>query len=139
VVVEGRIVGETGPGLLVLLGIAAGDDDRDAETMADKIVGLRIFRDDDGAMNLAVGDIGGAVLVVSQFTLIADLRKGRRPSFVGAGAPSDAEHLVAAVASRIEAAGIPVATGEFGASMEVTLINDGPVTIVLDVEDGRVR
>jgi D-tyrosyl-tRNA(Tyr) deacylase len=107
--------------------------------MADKIVGLRIFRDGDGSMNLAVGDVGGAVLVVSQFTLIADLRKGRRPSFVGAGAPSEAERLVAAVSSRIAAAGIPVATGEFGASMEVTLINDGPVTIVIDVEDGRVR
>jgi D-tyrosyl-tRNA(Tyr) deacylase len=139
VVVERRTVGEIGPGLLVLLGVADGDQDRDAETLADKIVGLRIFRDDGGAMNLAVGDVGGAVLVVSQFTLVADLRKGRRPSFIGAGAPSEAERLVAAVASRIESAGIPVATGEFGAFMEVTLVNDGPVTIVLDVEDGRVR
>jgi D-aminoacyl-tRNA deacylase len=137
--VEGRVVGEIGPGLLVLLGVADGDGDRDAEMMADKIIGLRIFRDDDGAMNLAVSDVRGAVLVVSQFTLIADVRKGRRPSFIGAAEPSEAERLVAAVTSRIGAAGIPVATGEFGASMEVTLLNDGPVTIVLDVEDGRVR
>jgi D-aminoacyl-tRNA deacylase len=137
--VEGRVVGEIGPGLLVLLGVADGDEPRDAEVMADKIIGLRIFRDDDGAMNLAVSDVRGAVLVVSQFTLIADVRKGRRPSFIGAAAPSEAERLVAAVTSRIGAAGIPVAAGEFGASMEVALLNDGPVTIVLDVQDGRVR
>lgn len=138
-VVDDRTVGEIGPGLLVLLGVADGDDDRDAATMADKIVGLRIFRDEAGAMNRSVADVDGAVLVVSQFTLIADVRKGRRPSFIGAAEPTEAVRLVDAVTARIAAAGIPVATGEFGAAMEVTLVNDGPVTIVFDVEDGRVR
>lgn len=138
-VVDDRTVGEIGPGLLVLLGVADGDDDRDAATMADKIVGLRIFRDEAGAMNRSVADVDGAVLVVSQFTLIADVRKGRRPSFIGAAGPTEAVRLVDAVTARIAAAGIPVATGEFGAAMEVTLVNDGPVTIVFDVEDGRVR
>jgi D-aminoacyl-tRNA deacylase len=139
VTVDGSRVAEIDGGLLVLLGVGDGDTEEDASTVADKIVGMRIFRDDEGLMNRSVVDVGGAVLVVSQFTLLADLRKGRRPSFVGAADPERAEALVAAVAAGIAASGVEVRSGVFGALMEVELVNDGPVTIVVDVESGKVR
>ncbi len=139
VTVGGEAVGAIGPGLAVLVGAAEGDGVADAHALADKLVGLRIFPDDDGRMNRSVADAGGEVLVVSQFTLLADVRKGRRPSFTGAAAPEVAEPLVQAVAARVEAAGISCEGGRFGAMMQVRLVNDGPVTIVIDVQGGQVR
>lgn len=138
VTVDGEVVGEIGRGLLVLVGAAHGDGRGDAEALADKLVGLRIFADADDRMNLSVGDVGGAVLLVSQFTLLADVRKGRRPSFTDAALPDVAAPLLDTMADRIAAQGVPVATGRFGARMAVELVNDGPVTIVVDVVDGRV-
>ena len=137
--VDGAVVASIGPGLVLLLGVAAGDDGRDVDALVDKVVGLRIFRDDSGAMNLSVLDVGGSVLVVSQFTLIADVRKGRRPSFVGAADPEVAKPLIDAALQRFAGHGIDVGSGVFGATMQVDLVNDGPVTIVLDVEGGSVR
>jgi len=133
--VDSESVGEIGTGLLVLLGVADGDDDAAAEALAEKIVHLRIFEDDNGRMNRSVQAIGGAILVVSQFTLLADCRKGRRPSFTNAAAPEMAERLYAVFVRSIERHGIPVALGRFGAHMAVSLINDGPVTFVLDTAD----
>lgn len=130
--VDDRIVGEIGPGLLVLLGIAVGDDQAAADWMARKIAGLRIFTDDEGRMNRNIEAIGGAVLLVSQFTLCADTTQGHRPSFVDAAPPEVAQPLVDRVGRLLEERGITLATGKFGASMLVTLENDGPVTIVLD-------
>lgn len=138
VTVGGEVVGAIDQGLLVLLGVAEGDEPRDAAAMASKIAGLRIFADDDGRMNRSLSEAQGAVLLVSQFTLLADLRKGRRPSFAGAADPAEAEPLVRAVAAGLEQAGIGVASGVFGAAMEVTLVNDGPVTLVIDVRGGAV-
>ena len=137
--VGGDVVGEIGPGLLVLLGVACGDEDRDADALVDKIVGLRVFTDVQGRMNLALADVGGSVLLVSQFTLLADVRKGRRPSFVSAADPTTAEPMIERAAERIRSAGVRCETGRFGAHMEVALANDGPVTIVLDAADGRVQ
>jgi D-aminoacyl-tRNA deacylase len=139
VTVDGSRVAEIGVGLLVLVGVSDGDTERDASAVADKIVRMRVFRDDEGLMNRSVADVGGAVLVVSQFTLLADLRKGRRPSFTGAADPKRAEALVASVAAGIAASGVEVASGVFGALMELDLVNDGPVTILLDVEGGKIR
>lgn len=139
VTVDGSLIAEIGVGLVVLIGVGDGDTERDASALADKIVGMRIFRDDEGLMNRSVVDVGGAVLVVSQFTLLADLRKGRRPSFTGAADPEGAETLVASVADGIAASGVEVGSGVFGALMELELVNDGPVTIVVDVGDGKVR
>jgi len=139
VVIDGDVVGAIGRGLLVLVGIAVGDDEADVATLADKILGLRIFSDEADRMNLAVGDVGGAILVVSQFTLLASVRKGRRPSFTAAADPDRADELIDALVERIHRTGISVATGRFGARMAVELVNDGPVTIVIDVDDGRVR
>lgn len=138
VTVDGDVVGQIGRGLLVLVGAAHGDGPEDATALADKLVGLRIFADPEHRMNLSVVDVGGAVLLVSQFTLLADVRKGRRPSFTDAALPDVAEPLVMTMADRIAAAGVPVATGRFGAKMSVELVNDGPVTIVVDVVEGRV-
>jgi D-tyrosyl-tRNA(Tyr) deacylase len=138
VTVDGEPVGEIGRGLLVLVGAAHGDRRETAEVLADKLVGLRIFADADDRMNLSVTDIGGAVLLVSQFTLMADVRKGRRPSFTDAALPDVAAPLLERMADRIAAAGVPVATGRFGAKMAVELVNDGPVTIVVDVVEGCV-
>ncbi len=138
VVVGGRQVAAIGPGLLALVGVAPGDGEAEAEALAAKLAGLRIFADGDGKMNLSVADAGGAVLVVSQFTLLADVRKGRRPSFVGAAAPEVAEPLVERVAALVEGHGVECRTGRFGAMMEVRLVNDGPVTLVLDVAGGKV-
>lgn len=135
VTVDEQVCGAIERGLLVLLGVGHGDTDAEAVKMAEKIVGMRIFEDDQGKMNLAVSEVGGRVLVVSQFTLLADCRKGRRPSFVGAAPADEADRLyqvfVVAVASR----GVEVATGRFQEHMNVELVNDGPVTIVLDSED----
>ena len=130
--VGGRIVGEVGAGLLVLVGVEEGDVSADADYIAEKIAGLRIFNDSDGKMNLSVTDVGGAVLLISQFTLHGDCRRGRRPSFIAAARPETATPLYEEVASRLRRAGLPVATGEFGAHMHVSLVNDGPVTILLD-------
>lgn len=136
--VDDAEVGSIGLGFVVLLGVAHGDDDADAAAMARKIAGLRVFRDDDDRMNLALADVGGGVLLVSQFTLMADVRKGRRPSFVAAAEPQVADPLVRRVGDHLAGLGVPVASGRFGAMMEVDLVNDGPVTIVIDVVDGAV-
>lgn len=135
---DGSVVGDIGGGLLLLVGIAVGDGPDDVAKTVDKISQLRIFADDDGRMNRSIIDTGGGVLVVSQFTLLADVRKGRRPSFVGAARRPEAEPLVRSVCSGFEELGIGVATGVFGASMQVELINDGPVSIVIDVVDGQI-
>lgn len=132
VVVDDQVVGQIGRGLVVLLGVAADDTSEDVEQLADKIVGLRTFEDDAGKMNLALADVAGGMLVVSQFTLLGDCRKGRRPSFVAAAPPELAEQLYEAFVGRVRAAGIEVATGRFRTHMDVTLTNDGPVTLLLD-------
>ncbi len=133
VTVDGEIVGAIGPGLLVLLGVTHEDTEVEARWLANKLVGLRIFEDDDGKMNRSVLDRGGAVLVVSQFTLYGDARKGNRPSFMQAARPEHAEPLCDAVVAAIDAQGIPVETGRFRTDMKVELLNDGPVTIVIDL------
>ena len=130
--VDGEPVGSIGTGILVLLGIERGDTEADADQQADKTAELRIFPDDDGKMNRSVVEVGGSILVVSQFTLAASTRRGRRPSFDGAAAPEVAQRLYARYADRLRARGIPVATGRFQAEMAVELVNDGPVTILLD-------
>lgn len=132
VVVEGQTVGEIGPGLLVLLGVEGGDGEADAVSLADKTAQLRIFEDSGGKMNLSVADVRGGLLVVSQFTLLADCRQGRRPSFTGAAPPEEANRLYERFIARLREQGLPVATGIFQASMEVRLVNQGPVTILLD-------
>jgi len=135
VTVGGEPTGQIGRGLLVLLGVADGDTDEEARRLAEKIVALRIFEDDEGKMNRDLVEAGGALLVVSQFTLLADCRKGRRPSFTAAAEPERAETLYTVFADHVRRAGVPVATGRFQAHMEVELANDGPVTILLDTED----
>ena len=132
VLVEGAPVAAIGPGLLVLLGVEAGDQADDARRLAGKSARLRIFEDEAGRMNRAVGEAGGAVLVVSQFTLVADLRRGNRPSFGRAAPPEAALPLWELFCGELEAAGLAVARGRFGARMAVRLVNDGPVTIWLD-------
>ncbi|MCK4577462.1 MAG: D-tyrosyl-tRNA(Tyr) deacylase [Candidatus Marinimicrobia bacterium] len=132
VTVEGRVVGEIGPGLLILLGVFSDDTEEDSIFLVEKSLGMRIFADDQGKMNLSLQDIGGSVLVVSQFTLAGDWRKGRRPSFVKAAAPEKGRALYEHFVSNIQRRKVPVQTGEFGAMMKVSLINDGPVTFVLD-------
>jgi D-tyrosyl-tRNA(Tyr) deacylase len=135
--VEGQIVGEIGRGLLVLLGIAKGDTEREAEWMAQKIAGLRLFEDADGKMNLGLEEAGGAVLMVSQFTLLGDCRKGRRPSFTEAAPPEEADRLYQLVVGKMRATGVRVETGVFQAHMQVHLTNDGPVTLLLDTSAGQ--
>ncbi len=130
--VAGEICGQIDRGLLVLLGVAADDTPDDARQLADKIAGLRIFDDADGKMNLALADVGGAMLVVSQFTLLGDCRKGRRPSFVGAAPPELAEALYEVFVAAVAGQGITVATGRFRQHMLVSLTNDGPVTLLID-------
>jgi D-tyrosyl-tRNA(Tyr) deacylase len=132
VLVGERVVGEIGAGLVALVGIARDDEARDAEIIATKIAGLRIFDDQNGVMNLALTEIGGAVLAVSQFTLYGDARQGRRPSFIAAAPGEQALPLFDLVVRRLRDAGVHTQTGEFGAEMHVTLTNDGPVTILLD-------
>lgn len=132
VTVEDKITGAIGQGLMVLIGVEDGDSEKDAEYIADKICGLRIFEDEQGKMNLSVKDIAGEVLAVSQFTLLADARKGRRPSFTKAAAPDEANDLYRKVIEKISAENINVEEGVFQAEMMVEIHNDGPVTILLD-------
>ena len=138
VTVDGQTVERIGHGLVVLVGIAAGDSTDDVAAIAAKLASLRIFRDGDRKMNRSVVDVGGEILVVSQFTLLAEVRKGRRPSWVGAAALEQAEQLIDELVRRLREEGIPVRTGVFGASMQVALINDGPVTIVIESNQGRI-
>ena len=130
--VGGEIVGAIECGFLVLVGVTHADTAADAESLADKIVGLRVFEDDAGKMNLSLADAGGRCLVVSQFTLYGDCRKGRRPSFVAAAKPEQAERLYETFVAAIRSRGVEVATGRFRAEMSVELVNDGPVTLLLD-------
>jgi D-aminoacyl-tRNA deacylase len=130
--VDGQVVGRIGRGLLVYLGVGRGDSDSDAEFMAEKLVNLRIFADDEGKMNRSVLDITGQVLLVSNFTLQGDCRKGRRPGFDGAAEPTIAERLYDKTAQLIAEKGLKVAKGVFGANMQVSSVNDGPVTFILD-------
>ncbi len=132
--VDHEIVGRIGPGLLVLLGIARSDEEKDADYLADKAVHLRIFEDGDGKMNRSLLETGGEALVVSQFTLLGDCRKGRRPSFVEAAPPERAEQLYEYFVDQLKMKGITVATGRFQAMMAVSLINDGPVTLILETK-----
>jgi D-tyrosyl-tRNA(Tyr) deacylase len=138
VVVDGTTVGKIDNGLLVLVGVEPDDSIRDADALADKLAGLRIFPDGADKMNRSVLDIGGKALLVSQFTLLADVRKGRRPSFVGAAAPEVAAPLIEQLADQLRGRGVPVETGSFGNKMQVTLVNDGPVTLVVRSEQGRI-
>lgn len=137
--VAGRITGEIGPGLLVLLGIRRGDDEEDVRYLVEKVINLRIFEDSAGKMNLPVMETGGSVLVVSQFTLFADTRKGRRPGFNEAADPDRAEALYLTFIDSVAAAGVPVAAGEFAAMMDVSLVNSGPVTIIIDSEQRQQK
>lgn len=130
--VEGRVTGQIERGLLVLVGVSANDGPADAARLAEKVVRLRCFPDDRGAMNLALGEVRGAVLAVSQFTLYGDTAKGHRPSFVEAAPPDLAERLYRAFVDQVVALGIPVAEGVFRAHMQVSLVNDGPVTLLLE-------
>lgn len=130
--VEGETVGEIGRGLLVLLGVAAGDGPAELRWMVDKVLGLRIFDDGEGKMNLALADVAGELLVVSQFTLLGDCRKGRRPSFINAASPEMAEQMYDEFVVAARAAGVTTATGRFRTTMAVELVNDGPVTILID-------
>jgi D-tyrosyl-tRNA(Tyr) deacylase len=132
VVVAGQTVGEIGKGLLILLGVAPSDTPEIVRWLADKIVGLRIFEDADGKMNVDLGSVGGSVLVVSQFTLYGDCRQGRRPSFIGAARPDVAIPLYESFLNAVRALGIPVQAGVFGAEMAVELVNDGPVTLIVE-------
>lgn len=134
VTVDGKTVGEIGAGLLVLLGIAKGDAEPAADYLVEKILGLRIFEDVEGKMNLSVRDSGGGVLVVSQFTLHGDVRRGKRPSFDAAARPEEAKRLYEYFVAKVRAAGLQCETGQFQAMMEVELVNSGPVTILLDSE-----
>jgi D-tyrosyl-tRNA(Tyr) deacylase len=132
VTVDQAVVGEIAAGLLVLLGVGANDTLADADYLAEKIIGLRIFEDADGKMNLPVADVDGAILVVSQFTLYGDTRRGKRPSFDAAAPPEKARELYEYFVEKIRAAGLRCETGRFQAAMQVELVNDGPVTILLD-------
>ena len=136
---EGGITrGEIGSGLLVLVGIAPSDEKADVDAMAEKLVNIRLMPDAEGKMNRSVVEAEASILVVSQFTLQADIRKGRRPSFTSAAGPELAEPLIERLAGRISEMGVPVSAGVFGAHMEVALVNDGPVTLVIDVVNGKV-
>ena len=133
VTVGGKRISEIGAGLLLLVGVAQGDGEAEADWLAEKVAGLSIFNAESGNMNLSLRDIGGEVLAVSQFTLLADTRKGRRPSFVSAAPPEEAERLFDYFCERLREAGVgPVRTGSFGAMMDVALMNNGPITIVLE-------
>ncbi len=132
---DGAVVGSVGAGLVVLLGVGPADTEAIGRDLARKVVELRIFRDEEGRTNRSLLDVGGSALVVSQFTLFADTRRGRRPGFTGAAPPDLAERLYLVFAEELRALGVTVATGRFGAEMEVELVNDGPFTIWLDTED----
>ena len=132
VTVDGETVGRIGAGLMVLLGVGREDTEAEADWLAEKIAHLRIFEDDNGKMNRSVIDCGGAVLLVSQFTLYGNCTKGRRPSFIDAAVPDTAQALYRQVADRLREKGLPVETGRFGARMSVSLVNDGPVTLIVE-------
>lgn len=132
VLLENKVIAKIGRGLLVLLGIAKGDETADADYLADKVINLRIFEDENGRMNRSLYEIGAELLVVSQFTLLGDCRKGRRPSFIDAADPEEADNLYEYFADKVRQKGVSVQTGRFRAMMEVALINSGPVTLVLD-------
>jgi D-tyrosyl-tRNA(Tyr) deacylase len=133
--VDGKAISEIGPGYLLLVGVGASDGSDEPERMAEKVFNLRVFADKDHKMNRSLSEVGGQILVVSQFTLYGDLRKGRRPSWTGAAAPEIAEARVEAFSRALEARGATVARGVFGAHMRVDLLNDGPVTLILDAAD----
>jgi D-tyrosyl-tRNA(Tyr) deacylase len=135
VLVDGETVGQIGRGFVVLVGVREGDEEADAEYLAQKIAHLRVFSDEEGKFNLSLLDVGGEALVVSQFTLYADTRKGRRPSFAHAARPEVAEPLIERFVAFLRGEGVPVQTGQFQAMMQVRLENDGPVTILLDSEE----
>jgi len=137
VTVDGEITGEIGKGILVLLGVGTEDGESEARQLVDKIVNLRIFDDADGKMNLSLADTGGELLVVSQFTLYADTRRGRRPSYIGAAAPDEANRLYQYFVTQARSVVSNVATGRFQAMMDVELVNDGPVTIILDTSQPK--
>jgi len=130
--VDGKAVGAVGRGFVVLLGVARGDGEADARALADKVAALRVFEDAAGKMNLALAEVGGGLLVISQFTLLGDARKGNRPSFIDAAGPEEGNALYERFCALLREKGLPVATGTFRAMMEVELVNDGPVTILLD-------
>ena len=132
VTVADKKISEIGFGLLILLGIALEDKERDIDYLVKKTAGLRIFNDDEQKINLSIQNVGGEILVVSQFTLCADTRKGRRPAFIGAAEPKMAENMYDQYCKKLQLLNIPVSKGQFGASMDIGLINDGPVTIILD-------
>jgi D-tyrosyl-tRNA(Tyr) deacylase len=132
VTIDNQVVGRIGPGLVVLLGVGKGDGEQDARQLATKICELRIFEDNDGKMNRSLLDVNGQLLAVSQFTLLADCRKGRRPSFIDAAPPDDAERLYEVFVAAVRSQGVVTETGRFRAMMQVALVNDGPVTILLD-------
>jgi D-tyrosyl-tRNA(Tyr) deacylase len=134
----GRLVGEIRKGLLVLVGVADGDTHKDVEWLAEKVATLRVFEDEDGKMNLSVKDVGGSVLAVSQFTLLGDCRKGRRPSFDKAAKPEEAELFYRSFVEHLKSKGLSVEVGAFRAHMNVSLVNDGPVTLVLDSDRSSV-
>jgi len=137
--VDGRLVGDIGPGLMILVGVGQRDSEAEADLLAGKSVDLRIFRDEQGKTNRSLTDVGGEVLAISQFTLYADTRKGRRPSFLDAAPPDQGNALYERFCAAVEARGVRVARGIFGAEMEVELVNDGPMTISLDSEAGRTE
>lgn len=132
VTVDGEVTGKIGRGFMVLVGAEVGDTEADARLCADKLAGLRVFVDDEGKMNRSVLDVGGAILLVSQFTLLGDARHGRRPSFIAAARPEEAEPLLVTMKAMLEEKGLHVETGRFRAHMDVELVNDGPVTILID-------
>ena len=132
VTVDGEVTGKIGKGYMVLVGAEVGDTEADARLCADKLAGLRVFVDDEGKMNRSVLDVGGAILLVSQFTLLGDARHGRRPSFIDAARPEEAEPLLVTMKAMLEEKGLHVETGRFRAHMDVELVNDGPVTILID-------
>lgn len=133
--VDGQVIGATGQGLVVLLGVKNGDSEQDAQYLANKIVNLRIFEDGDGKFNLSALDVNAEILAISQFTLYADTRKGRRPSFIEAARPEVSEPLYQKFVTYLQESGLHVGQGQFGAKMMVEIFNDGPVTIILDSED----
>jgi D-aminoacyl-tRNA deacylase len=136
--VDGAVVASIDGGLLLLVGIEPTDGEEDIEAAVDKVANLRVFADAEGRMNRSILDVGGSVLVVSQFTLLGNVGKGRRPSFIGAAPPEMAEPMVSRLAEALIRAGVDTKTGVFGARMEVDLVNDGPVTLVLEIRGGRV-
>ena len=138
VTVDGSVAGSIGPGLLLLVGIEPSDTDEDVDQAAEKVVNMRVFPDGQGRMNMSLLDSGGSALVVSQLTLLGDVRKGRRPSYGGAASPELAEPMVGRMVERLRAAGVHTESGVFGAAMEVELVNSGPVTLVMKVNEGKV-